>query len=77
MRMSLYTPNVVTLWVFRRATPNGVEALVEFMLDEDGEHQPSLFTRAYRLGAYNTDFTEQHTGRCATELVRDAPQPYR
>ncbi|WP_412030554.1 immunity 22 family protein [Deinococcus yunweiensis] len=75
--MSLYTPDVVTVWVLHSESSEGTAGLFERPYDEHGESQASPFAQAYRLGWFDTDFAELHTGASATELLTDAAQQCR
>ncbi|ULH17624.1 immunity 22 family protein (plasmid) [Deinococcus sp. KNUC1210] len=75
--MSLYTPDVVTLWAIQSEIFEGVQGLFEFPSTEDDEPQASPFARAYRLGWFDTDFAELHSGASAAELLSAAAQQCR
>ncbi|MFC4637880.1 hypothetical protein [Deinococcus hohokamensis] len=75
--MSLYTPVVVTLWVFSTVTPQAVGQLLAFSFTEDGNAEPSPFARAFRLAPYDDDFASVDTGASAGDLVKAAAEQYR
>ena len=75
--VSLYRPDVVTLWVMHCTPPDAAGRLFDFSFDEDGGPEPSPFALAYRIGWYDTDFAELHTGVSAAELLTAAAQQCR
>ena len=75
--MSLYIPDVVTLWVFQADPAQDVASLFEFSYTDEGEGQLSRFAAAYRLRWYDTDFAFWDQGAPARELLMSVAESYR